>query len=166
MPCHNARKLHSFPHFLELPQELQTQIWAVACFGAIVTSPAIYDFTEAYKAHKILYSRLSSPRTGRQLTVFTPPLSTPGTNLHDDKAPLFYEERTWLAPIRARYALGRIAVCKLARQVALEWWRKEVQRFMIPAADSKYEVAIKHLLLEILGDLIKQVRTKHLKRTL
>lgn len=110
-----------------------------------------------------MYWRLTSPRTEKELFVYAPSQARTREDSSSTKDPPTDNALVAFTRTKTGGFLRLMAVCKPARQTALKWWRREVQRFMIPEPGEKYEVAIKHLLVEVLGDFIKQVETKHLK---
>lgn len=158
----------SFSRFFELPRELQIQIFSLVCPEVIITNTRMYKFTEPGASDKIMYRRLTSPRTGKELHVYASPQTHAREGSSATKAPLTGNE---LVPYRRTETEGvfrLMTVDKLARQTALEWWRREVKRRMIPKASKydnlKHEEAVKYLLVEVLGDLIKQVEKKPRRR--
>lgn len=125
----------NFPRFLELPNELQIQIFQ----QAILSCPGEQELG------RYSFVFLEPTSLGRSAHLLTSPYHKKIIYGHKFVA----EERAGL------YSLMR--ACRLSRQIVLEWWLEKVERSHTPY--SKEKIAVRAAMLDVLDDLLREMKS-------
>ena len=114
--------LRSFPRFLELPKELQIQIWS---FAAVNAETGIYTLADYWSPDEHGHPILEGPYSGRRFPIYRESfLSGPASGYR----------RSYVCHVRPILRLRPIFRimnhCRFFRLLGLAYWHRQLQSFM------------------------------------